>query len=118
MTPLAEIIYRRLVRRLRAGHTSITYGALARSLGRRATHHRDKRFHAALGEIAHACRHSGLPCLPAIVWRADTDEPAAGYFAVAHPRAHTDGARRAAWQREHDRVARAAPRYPPTLLRR
>ncbi|CAN5137987.1 hypothetical protein BH11MYX1_BH11MYX1_03770 [soil metagenome] len=28
-------------------------------------------FHAALGEVANACRHTGLPVLPAIVWRSD-----------------------------------------------
>jgi hypothetical protein len=92
MSPLATAIYRKLVRRIRQEHPSITYGALARSLGRHATHHRDPRFHAALGEVAHACRHGGLPCLPAIVWRADTRRPSGGYYAVAHPRIHTDGA--------------------------
>jgi hypothetical protein len=115
MSPLAAAVFRQLRRRVRLRRPSITYAQLARSLGRRATHHRDPRFHAALGEVAHACRHAGLPCLPAIVWRADTNRPSDGYYAVAHPRAATDGARRAAWEREHERVLESAARYPPKL---
>lgn len=112
MSPLAAAVYRQLRRCLRAGRPSITYGALARRVRR---HHRDRALHAALGEVSHACRHGGLPCLPAIVWRADTDAPSGGYYAVAHPRVHGDGARRAAWTREHARVVGAAARYPPRL---
>jgi hypothetical protein len=115
MSPLASSIYRQLRRRVRQNRASITYGQLARSLGRLATHHRDPRFHAALGEVAHSCRHAGLPCLPAIVWRADTDQPSDGYYAAAHPRVHGDGARRAVWEREHERVLRAAERFPVKL---
>jgi hypothetical protein len=115
VTPRAAAIYRCLLRRLRAGRGSISYAALARSLGRFATHHRDPRLHAALGEVAQACRHRGLPCLPAIVWRSDTASPGAGYYAAAHPRAHTETARRLAWEREHVLVLGAAVRFPPKL---
>ena len=109
MSPVARSIYRVLLRRLRERKTSITYGALARAVKK---HHRDPRFHAALGEVAHVCRHRGLPCLPAIVWRADTRRPSDGYYAVAHPRAHGDGARTAAWEREHARVVKERGRFP------
>ncbi len=115
MTPRAAAIYRALLRRLRGGRGSISYAALARSLGRFAMHHRDPRLHAALGEVAQACRHRGLPCLPAIVWRADTNRPGVGYYAVAHPRAHSATARELAWQREHVLVIRATARYPAKL---
>jgi hypothetical protein len=114
MSPLAIAIFRELRKRVRRRRASVTYAELARSLGRHRTHHRARNFHAALGEIALACRHAGLPCLPAIVWRADTSRPSAGYYAVAHPRVVGDGARRA-WECEHERVVRAAARYPPRL---
>jgi hypothetical protein len=112
MSPLATTIYRRLRAQLTKREPPITYGALAASLD---LHPRSPAFHAALGEVAHVCRHRGLPCLPALVWRADTRRPSDGYFAVAHPRAHGDVARIAAWEREHDAVLRAAGRYPPRL---
>jgi hypothetical protein len=53
--------------------------------------------------------------LPAIVWRADAKRPSGGYYKVAHPRAHTDEARIAAWQREHARVLGAVEKFPPKL---
>ncbi|HTR50209.1 MAG TPA: hypothetical protein VMJ10_05835 [Kofleriaceae bacterium] len=115
MSPLAQSIYKHLLRRARSVRPSITYGELAGALGARALHHRSSRLHAALGELANACRHSALPCLPALVWRADTHRPSAGYYKVAHPRAHTDAARVAAWEREHARVLAELARFPPRL---
>jgi hypothetical protein len=116
MSPLATAIYKQLRRRLRCDQPSLTYAELAHSLDyRHSTHPRSPRLHAALGEVTEACKEAGLPCLPALVWRADSKRPSAGYYKVAHPRATTDEARVAAWEREHARVIREAAKFPPTL---
>jgi hypothetical protein len=115
MTPFACSIYRLLLRHARKREPAITYAALAASVSAGPVHPRSPRLHAALGEISLACRHEGLPCLPAIVWRSDTRRPSTGYYKVAHPRAHTDTARRSAWEREHASVVGALPRYPARL---
>jgi len=116
MSPLATAIYKQLRRRLRTDRPSLTYADLAQGLDyRHATHPRSPRLHAALGEVTEACRQAGLPCLPAIVWRADRKRPSAGYYKLAHPRATTDEARIAAWEREHARVIREAAKFPATL---
>lgn len=112
MTPLANRIYRRLVTHLRRNQASLTYGELARAID---VHHRSPQLHAALGEVSNACRHNALPCLPALVCRADSHRPSDGYFKVAHPRAHTDAARISAWEREHAKVIGAAAQYPAKL---
>lgn len=111
MSPLAIKIYRHLRNRVTKKRPSITYRELAAAVSE--LHPRDPRLHSALGEVANACRHAQLPCLPAIVWRADTRRPSAGYYKVAHPRAHTDDAKRAAWEREHARVVAAS--FPARL---
>ena len=79
------------------------------------THPRSRSFHTALGEVSAACRAASMPCLPAIVWKAGTTHPSTGYFPAAHPRAKTETAQLAAWEREHERVVREAAAYPPTL---
>jgi hypothetical protein len=76
-------------------------------------HPRDPRFHAALTEVAEACRHAKLPCLPAIVWRADKHRPSDGYYKVAHPTARSDADKRKSWEREHARVINAS--FPARL---
>jgi hypothetical protein len=116
MTLLAHEIYRQLLQLLRARKTSITYAALAARVSRRIpTHQRSRGFHAALGEVSRACRAAKLPCLPAMVWRSGSRRPAAGYFAIAHPRSRSDKTRRAAWEREHANLVREAPRFPVSL---
>ena len=116
MTPLADHIYKQLRRRLRAKRPSITYAELAEALDYRfAIHPRSSRLHAALGEVGEACRRERLPCLPAIVWRADLRRPSVGYYKVAHPSARSDATRLAAWEREHARVIRDAARFPRSL---
>jgi hypothetical protein len=113
MTSLADQIYRQLLRQARKG-SSVTYAELAARV-RPAVHPRSPAFHAALGEVSLACRHEQLPCLPAIVWRAHANRPSDGYYKVAHPRAHTEQARIAAWEREHDRVLREVEQFPARL---
>jgi hypothetical protein len=94
----------------------MTYAELARALDYRfSTHPRSRRLSAALSEVTRACRARGLPCLPAIVWRAGVRRPSAGYYRVAHPRAKTEATRVAAWEREHARVLREAARFPARL---
>jgi hypothetical protein len=112
VSPLASRIYKQLVTRLRRNKHSVTYGEVAAAV---AVHHRSQKLHAALGEITNACRHNALPCLPAIVWRADSHRPSDGYYKVAHPRMHTETSRIAAWEREHAKVVSAAETFPPTL---
>ncbi|HEX4450738.1 MAG TPA: hypothetical protein VH143_07700 [Kofleriaceae bacterium] len=111
MSPLAIKIYRTLRHRLARKEPAITYRALAAEVSE--MHPRDPRFHAALTEVADACRHAKLPCLPAIVWRADKKRPSDGYYKVAHPNARTDDNKRTAWQREHARVLAAS--FPARL---
>jgi hypothetical protein len=116
MSPLANEIYKHLLRRARSREPSITYAELAAAVSaRHPTHHRSPRLHAALTEVTAACRDAGLPCLPAIVWRRTERRPSTGYFKIAHPRARTDAARLAAWEREHARVLAEAARFPPAL---
>jgi hypothetical protein len=113
MSPLARKLYRHLKKRVAGGHASITYRQLATRLG--DLHPRSPALHAALGEVANACRHANLPVLPAIVWRSGTDRPSTGYYKVAHPRAHTDEAKIAAWQREHAKVIAEVEKFPASL---
>ena len=112
MSPLAQRVYKHLLSHVRRKKASITYGELAKSVD---VHPRSPALHSALGEVTNACRHSQLPALPAIVWRADKKQPSAGYFKAAHPRAHTDEARVSAWEREHARVLGAIEQFPTKL---
>jgi hypothetical protein len=112
MSPLADRIYKQLVIALRRNKISMTYGELAASVD---VHHRNPHLHAALGEVTNACRHAHLPCLPAMVWRAGARRPSDGYYRVAHPRAHTDEARVAAWEREHARLVASVDAFPTKL---
>ena len=116
MSPLAQDIYKQLLRRIRSNTPSITYRELADALGKKhGAHPRSPKLHAALGELTQACRHNDLPALPAIVWRATPRRPGDGYYSVAHPRAHTAESKIAAWEREHARVLRESARYPAVL---
>ena len=116
MSPLATAIYKQLRRRLRAEAPDVTYGELAQGLDyRHATHPRSSKLHAALTEVTEACKRAGLPCLPAIVCRADNHRPSSGYYAIAHPRAETPEAQLSAWQRERARVIREAEKFPTSL---
>ena len=112
MSPLANAIYKLLVRRLQAGRTSMTYGELTAALPPSlTTHRRSSRLHARLGEVSEACRASGVPCLPAMVWRADTGRPGPAYYRHAHPTLRAESSQLDAWEREHAAVIRAGDRY-------
>jgi hypothetical protein len=116
MSPLANRMYKQLLRRLRGNQLSITYGELAHAIsGKRPLHHRSRKLHAALGEITDTCRAQQLPCIPAMVWRHDRQRPGDGYYRYAHPRSRTDEARIAAWKREHAAVVAGVERFPASL---
>ena len=116
MSPLATAIYKQLRKRLRTEQPSVTYAELARGLDyRHSTHARSPKLHAALTEVTEACKQNGLPALPAIVCRADNGRPSSGYYRVAHPRAQTEEAQVAAWEREHARVLKEAEKFPARL---
>lgn len=116
MSKLANEIYRLLLRRLRTRKPSISYSELADQVSRKIpTHRRSAKFHAALGEVTVTCRRHKLPAIAAIVWRRDTSRPSDGYFIVAHPKLSSDSGRIAAWEVEHDRVVRAAAKFPSRL---
>jgi hypothetical protein len=116
LTPLAREVYRRLVRHVRAGNASITYGELAALVSQKLPiHPRSSKLHAALGEVTAACRERDLPILPAIVWRADSRQPSDGYYAAAHPRSRSLKTQIAAWEQEHARVLREQASFPVTL---
>jgi len=112
MSPLASRIYKNLVAHVRRNNPTVTYGELAKSLD---VHHRSPHLHVALGEVTNACRHNGLPVIAAMVCRADSGRPSDGYYKAAHPRAHTDDAREAAWVREHAKVIGHADKFPAKL---
>lgn len=116
LTPLAREVYRRLVRHVRAGKASITYGELAALISEKLPiHPRSSKLHAALGEVTAACRERALPILPAIVWRADSRQPSDGYYAAAHPRSRSLKTQIAAWEEEHARVLREQASFPVAL---
>jgi hypothetical protein len=116
MTELAHEVYMHLLRVVRSNTRSVSYGELAVAVSKKhPTHPRSPTFHAALGEVTTACRARGLPCLPAIVWRARGKRPSSGYYAVAHPRARTEKGRLTAWQHEHAAVIGRAASYPGRL---
>lgn len=116
MSPLAIAIYKVLVKQLKTNRTSITYGALADEVSKKIpVHRRSKTFHDALGEVTTACRGADLPCLPAMVWRTDTQKPSDGYYKLAHSRSRSGLAQEKAWEKEHARVIAEASRYPAEL---
>jgi hypothetical protein len=116
MSPLAEAVYD--VLRLRPGRADprITYAELARSL-REASDalahitHRSRELYAALGEVSAACRRLGLPCLAALVVRADSRRPGEAYFQGTGGETLHRGEKVAAWRQELEAVSRAV--YPP-----
>ncbi len=113
MSPLAEAVYNLLRSQAALPEPRITYKELATQL-RDASEafehvtHRSRQLYAALWEVGDECRRLGLPCLPALVVRADTMRPGEAYFeGIASP---FKGERVAAWRRELEAVKQAA--YP------
>ena len=115
MSPLAEAVYEILRLRAALPEPRITYAELARQVraggaGFESVHHRSREWYAALGEVGDECRRLRLPCLAALVVRADSRRPGAAYFEGACPGTVFKGEKVAAWRRELDAVRQAA--YP------
>jgi hypothetical protein len=116
MSPLAKAIYEILRRRTSLPEPRITYAELAGQLRDFAeefeqVHHRNRQLYAALWEVGDECHRLGLPCLPALVVRADTRRPGEAYFEGKCSGAVFRGEQVAAWREEVEAVRHT--RYPP-----
>lgn len=116
LTPIARQIYRHLVKVLRRGTASITYGDLAVAVSEKIPiHRRSSKLHEALTELTLACRARELPAVTAMVWKSGAHRPSDGYYEIAHPRARSWTGQLEAWREEHARVLREAQDLPATL---
>ncbi len=116
LTPIAKQIYRHLVRILRKGTASITYGDLAEAVSEKIpVHRRSSKLHDALTEVTLACRSRELPVVTAIVWKSGAHRPSDGYYEIAHPRARSWATQLEAWKVEHARVLRETEQLPGAL---
>jgi hypothetical protein len=112
---LARAVWRILRRRTRLADPRISYKELAVTLREAADEFdfvtaRSRQLYAALCVVGAACRRLGLPCLAALVVRADSRRPGAAYFDGAAPR----GEQVAAWRDEVEAVrASSYPSEPP-----
>jgi hypothetical protein len=109
---LAKAVWGILRRRTSLADPRITYKELALALREASDDFdfvtaRSPQLYAALNEVGSACRRLALPCLAALVVRADTRRPGAAYFDGAAPH----GEQVLAWREEVEAV-RAAD-YPP-----
>ena len=125
LSPLAQRIYRTLVRRVRSPNPLVSCGDLVRGLGPLPPPDtdlkpNDQRLFDALGEIFRACRGHEPPlrALTLIVVRRAEDgslgTPGPGYFALVFPHVREETARLQMWRAEVSRVV-ATP-YPEELL--
>ena len=115
LSPLAERIYRTLLRQRRPPTPLISYGDLVRALRPLPPPDtdlkpNDQRLFEALGEIFRACRshRPPLPVLSSIVVRRAEDgslgTPGPGYFALVFPQVPEETARLEMWREEVERV--------------
>jgi len=116
MSPLAEAIYAILRRQASTPEPRITYAKLAEELRDSSEdfstiYHRSQQLYAALNEIGKECRRLRLPCLAALVVRADTRRPGAAYYSGMSSGMVYKGEQVAAWRQELEAVKKA--RYPP-----
>jgi hypothetical protein len=116
MSPLAKAVYDLL--RVRPGQDDprITYAELAAQLRESSPAfehltHRSRELYAVLGEVSDECRRLDLPCLAALVVRADSRRPGAAYFVGMSPSLQYPGEQVAAWREELEAVKQAV--YPP-----
>jgi hypothetical protein len=109
---LARAVWRVLRRRTGLTDPRITYKELALALRELSgafefVTARSPQLYAALCAVGAACRRLGLPCLAALVVRADSRRPGDAYFDGSAPR----GEQVAAWRDEVEAVR--AANYPP-----
>ncbi len=112
MSPLADAIYEILRCRASEPEPRITYARLAEELRDLSDefemiYHRSQQLYLALNEVGKECRRLRLPCLAALVVRADTGRPGAAYYSGKGFK----GEQVAAWRRDLDAVKKAS--YPP-----
>jgi hypothetical protein len=100
LSPLAERIYKALLRRLPLPNPLISYGELVRQLGPLEPPDADlkpidQRLFDALGEVLHACQSNEppMPLLTSLVVSRTADgslgRPGSGYFVHAFPQLET-----------------------------
>jgi hypothetical protein len=111
MSPLAEAVWEILRQRTALPEPRITYkelGARLRETSAEFEHvtQRSRELYASLWEIGDECRRLKLPCLAALVVRADTKRPGDAYYAGGRFK----GEKVAAWRRDLEAVRRT--RYP------
>ena len=116
VTPLAKHIYRHLVRAVRRGTASLTYGELTTAIADKfEIHPRSPALFNALTEVTVACRERELPAVTAVVWKSGANRPSDGYYKIAYPRLRSFATQVAAWRDEHARVLREADQLPAAL---
>jgi hypothetical protein len=122
MSPLAEAVYSILRSRPGLPDPRITYAELALQLRTSAElfehiTHRSRELYAALSEVGEECARLELPCLAALVVRADSRRPGDAYFQGMPFR--FPGERYEAWRQELEAVNRTEypPRTKPTPAR-
>ncbi len=115
MSPLARAIYRILRGQASQSEPRITYAKLAEQLREsseefEAIYHRSQELYAALNEVGKECRRLRVPCLAALVVRADTRRPGAAYYSGKCSGGIYRGQKIAAWRQELEAVQKT--RYP------
>ncbi len=115
MSPLAKAVYEILRRQIFKEEPRLTYKELAERLRDTSddfahVNHRSQQLYAALWELGRECRGLRLPCLAALVVRADTRRPGDAYFEGPESRNLYKDEKVAAWKRELEAVRKA--KYP------
>lgn len=116
MSPLAQLVYDQLRRRVPASRPELSYTDLVEQLpSPYGTLSPDSDVLAsALGELVTACRNLDLPAISAMVVRHRERVPGPGYYPVAHPDEADDPAMAMiAWGKELTKVR--ATTYPAAL---
>ena len=118
MSPLAEAVYEILRKQVTKKESRITYKELAERLRDTSddfahVNHRSQQLYASLWELGRECRRRRLPCLAALVVRADTRRPGDAYFEGPESRSLYKDEKIATWKRELEAVKEAKyPRLP------
>ena len=115
MSPLAEAVYEILRKQVTKEESRVTYKELAERLRDTSdefahVNHRSQQLYASLWELGRECRRLHLPCLAALVVRADTRRPGDAYFEGPESRNLYKDEKVAAWKRELEAVKEA--KYP------
>jgi hypothetical protein len=115
VSPLAEAVYVILRHQAAQAEPRISYAELAAQLRECSDDfwnitHRSQTLYKALCEIGDECRRLELPCLAALVVRADTRRPGDAYYEGTCPGTAYRGEKISAWRRELEAVKQSS--YP------